>query len=194
MKKITTKKIINFKKTKLKFPIIKELSSRFSPRFFKEDVVSKKVLNSMFEAVRWAPSAYNYQPWYFYWSQKNSIFYKKIFSCLFERNQWAKTAPVLIVACYLKERENNINKFAQYDLGSAVMSMITQAQSMGIYARQMGLFDEKKLQKLLKIPDSYAPFVIIAIGKIGDYQKIDNDLLERELQKRERKLSISKKI
>ena len=40
----------------------------------------------------------------------------------------------------------------------------------------------------------YKPFIVLAIGKIGDYQKIDRELLERELQKRERKISISKKL
>ncbi len=194
MKKITTKKIIEFKKTRLKFPIIKELKSRFSPRLFKGEKVDSKVLRSIFEAARWAPSAYNYQPWYFYWSEKDSIAYKKIISTLSERNQWAKSAPILVVACYLKEREDKINKFAEYDLGSAVMSMITQAQSCGIYTRQMGMFDNEKLQESLNIPKEYKPFIVLAMGKIGDYQKIDQELLERELQKRERKISISKKI
>ncbi|MFH1608961.1 MAG: nitroreductase family protein [Patescibacteria group bacterium] len=193
-KKINTKKIIEFKKTRLKFPITEELATRFSPRFFKEDKIDSRILDSIFEAARWAPSAYNYQPWYFYWTQKNSAFYKKIFSCLSERNEWAKTAPVFVVACYLKKREGHINKFAQYDLGSSTMSIITQAQSLGIYARQMGLFNKEKLQSFLKISRDYVPFVVIAIGKIGDYKKIDKNLLERELQKRTRKVSISKKI
>lgn len=194
MKKITTKGIIKFKKMKLKFPIIKELELRFSPRFFKEEKIDNKILNSILEAGRWAPSAYNHQPWCFYLSQKDSLAYKEIYSTLSERNQWAKTAPNLIVACYLKEREDKTNKFAQYDLGLAVMSMIIQAQSSGIYTRQIGLFDNDKMQKLLKIPEEYMPFIVLAVGRIGDYQKIDKKLLERELQKRERKISISKKL
>jgi len=143
MKKINTKEIIKLKKTKLKFPIIKHLETRFSPRFFKDEKVDSKIINSMIEAGRWAPSAYNHQPWYFYWSSQGSVAYKKIFSSLSERNQWAKTAPVLMVGCYLKEREGKTNVFAQYDLGASVMSMTIQAQSFGIYTRQMGLFDHK---------------------------------------------------
>lgn len=194
MEKITTKEIIKFKKAKLKYPIIKELETRFSPRFFKEEKIDNKIINSIIESARWAPSAYNYQPWYFYWSPKGSVAYKKIFSSLSERNQWAKTAPVLVVACYLKEREGKMNDFAQYDLGLSVMSMITQAQSLGAYTRQMGLFDHNKLQKLLNISNEYEPFVVLAVGKIGDYSKIGEELLDRELQKRERKTNISKKL
>jgi len=47
---------------------------------------------------------------------------------------------------------------------------------------------------LLNIPKEYEPFVVLAVGKIGDYAKIDEVLLERELQKRERKTNISKKL
>lgn len=193
MNKITTKKIIEYKKSKTKHLIIKELKQRFSPRFFKTGQINDRILNSMFEAARWAPSAYNFQPWYFYTAKSGTTTYKKIFSCLSERNQWAKTAPMFIVACYLKERENNINKYAQYDLGLSVMSMVIQAQSFGIYSRQMGLFDAEKLQKSLSIPETYAPFVVIAIGKLGDYSKIDKELLEKELHTRERKISILRK-
>ena len=194
MKKINTKEIIKFKKTKLKFPIIKYLGTRFSPRFFKDEKVDSRIINSMIEAGRWAPSAYNHQPWYFYWTSQGSIAYKNVFFSLSDRNQWAKTAPVLMVGCYLKEREGKTNVFAQYDLGSSVMSMIAQAQSLGVYTRQMGLFDHKKLQQLLNIPKEYEPFIVLAVGKIGDYTKIDQELLDKELQKRERKTTISQRL
>lgn len=190
--KIDTKKIIEIRKPKLKVPIIKELRSRFSPRFFSTEHINNKILSSMFEAARWAPSAYNHQPWFFYWTCQDNVAYKKICSCFLKQNQWAKTAPVFIVACYEKRCEHGINKYAQYDLGSAVMSMIVQAQSLGIYARQMGLFNVKKLQKLLSISQKHTPFIILAVGKIGDYRKIDQDLLKWELQKRKRKESIAK--
>lgn len=193
MKKITTKKIIEFKKPKPRSPILEEIKQRFSPRFFKAEKVNNKILNSIFEAARWAPSGYNHQPWYFYYASQGTLAYKKIYSSLSERNQWAKTAPVFIIACYIKECEHGINKYAQYDLGSAVMSMIIQAQSSGIYARQMGLFGAKKLQKLLHIPKEYTPFVIIAAGKLGDYSTISQKLLKQELRKRERKVNIVKR-
>ena len=193
-KKITTKEIIKFKKTKNKFPVIKEIKDRFSPRFFDSKPINNKILNSMFEAARWAPSAYNFQPWYFQYAHQGSLSYNKILSCLPDRNQWAKTAPVFIVACYLKNREGEVNRFAQYDLGSAIMSMIIQAQSMGVYCRQMGLFDADQLQKLLNIDNEQKPFVVLALGKIGDYRKIDQNLFEKEWQKRERKENISKNL
>jgi nitroreductase len=193
MKK-TTKQIIKFKKTENKFPVIKEIKERFSPRFFDNKPINNKTLNSIFEAARWAPSAYNFQPWYFYYAHQGSLPYNKILSCLSDRNRWAKTAPVFIVACYIKNREGEVNRFAEYDLGSAIMSMAIQAQSMGVYCRQMGLFDADQLQKLLNIDNEQKPFVVLALGKIGDYRKIDQELLEKEWQKRDRKENISKNL
>ena len=189
--KITTTKIIDYKKSKLKAPIIKELKNRFSPRFFSGESLNKLTLDSMFEAARWAPSAYNFQPWYFYFANKNTLSYKNIISCLPERNKWAETSSTLIIACYIKKRENKTNRYAKYDLGSAVMSMIIQAQSLGVKCRQIGIFNHKKVIELLDIKKEQEPFVIIAVGKIGDYQKIDKDLLAKELHKRERKTSIT---
>ena len=194
MKKITTKKILEIKKPNLRAPILKELRLRFSPRFFNSKRLSDKILRSIFEAARWTPSGYNNQPWYFYWSPNGSNAYKNIKSCLSEKNDWAKTAPVFIVACYIDKNERGIIRYAQYDLGAAVISMIIQAQSLGIYARQMGLFDQIKLQKLLRIPKKYTPYIVVAMGKIGDYTKIDEELLKRELNKRERKIKVAEKI
>ena len=188
MEKITTKKIIEYKKIKTKVPVMKEFSNRFSPRFYKNEKINSKTVASILEAGRLAPSAYNYQPWYFYAVLKDSLAYKKILSSLSESNQkWAKTASLFIVACYIKDCEHGVNKYAQYDLGQAVMSMVIQAQSMGIYSRQMASFDVEKVQKLLPISKDHTPLVTIAMGKIGDYVKIDKELLDKELKKGGRK-------
>jgi nitroreductase len=194
VRKITTRKFIVFKKPSLRTPILKELRERFSPRYFSVGHISDKTLRSIFEAARWAPSGYNHQPWFFYWTRKGSLAHKKIVSCLPERNHWAKTAPVFIVSCYLPKSERGTNRYARHDLGGAVMSMIIQAQSRDIYARQIGIFNEPKLRKLLRIPKEHLPFVIIAMGKLGNYSTIDKTLLKRELQKRTRKAVIARKI
>ena len=74
------------------------------------------------------------------------------------------------------------------------MSLTLQAQHLGYYTRQMGEFDEKKLIKLLNIEKAHNPFVIIALGKLGDYAVIDQSLLKRELDPRPRKEDFAKKI
>ena len=74
------------------------------------------------------------------------------------------------------------------------MSLVLQAQHLGYYSRQMGDFNKNKLVKLFNVDINHFPFVIIALGKLGDYKKIDNKLLERELDPRPRKKDFVKKL
>lgn len=186
--------IIKIRKPKTRYPVIQSIADRFSPRHFSSEKISQEDLNSIFEAARLAPSAYNYQPWYYYWTKNGSSAYKKIVSCLPELNYWAKTAPILIIACYLKIVDGNSDKFSVYDLGASVISLILQAQQKNYYARQMGLFDENKLRKLLNINKDHNPYIIIALGKIGDYSNAEEIYLKKDFRSNQKKTDIAKKI
>jgi len=195
MQKISNKIILNVRKPKPRFPVIKEIKERFSPRFFSNEPVKQEDLNSIFEAARWAPSGHNYQPWHFFYTTKGSNAYNYLFPTLNEYNQsWAKTAPLLILSCAVIKSEEDENPFAFYDLGAAVICLILQAQSLGYYARQMGLFDEEKVKKIFKLNKNLEPFVIIALGKIGDYKKASKEIVEMELDPRPRKTDIVKEL
>lgn len=197
MEGMTTGKMLKLKRPSLKSPITKTLRDRFSPTLFSAKRLSEKEIKSIFEASRWAPSGYNHQPWFFYWAHKGTASYKKIVTCLSERNQWAETAPLLVVACRIPRCEhcpNGENKFAAHDLGLAVMAAIVEAQSLGIYSRQMGMFDRDGIVKLLKIPAENVPTVVIAMGRLGDYAKVSDAMLEKEMKGRVRKSVITKKI
>ncbi len=191
---ITTDEIIDIKKPKLKADIFDLLKKRFSPRVFTDEKVGDKDLNSLIEAARWTPSSNNRQPWFFYISQRDNQSFQKILTCLSESNYWAKNASYLIVGCYLDEDEKGKNKYAQYDLGQAVMSLVIQAQSLGYYSHQMGGFDKDLIKESLTIKTPYYPWVVIAVGKIGDYSKADQILIDKDNKERKRKEVISQKI
>jgi nitroreductase len=190
----TTQKMKEFRKPKPRLPILPAIRERFSPRWFSPEPIPEKDVDRMLEAARWAPSGYNSQPWYFYWTTQGTKAFADIQSCLPDFNLWSATAPILIVACYLDRDKVGKNRFAKYDLGASVVSLILQATNMGYYARQMGIFKKAKLIKLLKIDSLHTPFVILALGKLGDYTKIDDALLERELSPHERKRDLAKRL
>lgn len=178
---------------KPRYPVIGEIQKRFSPRFFASDPVKKSDLDSILEAARWAPSGHNHQPWLYYVTNKGTGAYKKLFLTLNDYNQsWAHTAPVLILACAEVKNEHGDNPFALYDLGASVMSLVLQAQSLGYHTRQMGLFDKKKVKHLIAMDNNTEPFVIVAIGKIGDYNKAPKEIIDLELDPRPRKAVIAK--
>lgn len=191
--KATKNEVFKARKPKPDYSVIKEIEERFSPRHFSSQPIPEKDVNSIFEAARWAPSGWNFEPWYFYWSEKDTPSFDKIVSCLGKFNRYADKAPVLIVGCLIKKIEGK-KAYYRHDLGAAVMSLVIQAQHLGYYTRQMGEFKEAKLKKLLNIYKSHFPFVVIALGRLGDYDKIDEALLKRELDPRPRKTDFVRKI
>lgn len=188
-----TDEIIKIRKPRPNYPVMKEIANRFSPRYFLDKKAEIDDINSIFEAARFAPSGWNFQPWYFYWTKKGDVSYKKIISCLTKYNRFAKTAPILIVACFIKKFKGK-KTYYRHDLGAAVMSLVLQAQNLGYYCRQMGDFNKNKLVKLFNIDINHFPFVIIALGKLGDYRNINDELLKRELDPRPRKKDFVKKL
>jgi nitroreductase len=186
--------MVDIKKPKLEADVFDLLKKRFSPRVFTGENVGDEDLNSLIEAARWTPSSNNRQPWFFYISQKNSQGFQKIINCLNESNYWAKNASYLIVGCYLDEDEKGKNNYAQYDLGQAVMSLVIQAQSLGYYTHQMGGFNKDLVKESLTIKAPYYPWVVIAVGKIGDYSNADQILIDKDYKERKRKEVISQKI
>lgn len=190
----TSDTIIKTRRPKPRHPILKELADRFSPRHFSSYPIPQKDMYTIFEAARFAPSGYNAQPWYFYWCKNGSPAFKKILTSLPNFNSWAKTASVLIMACYLEKGDKGTNEFAVYDLGASVLALVLQAQSLGYYARQMGIFDAAIVKDAVSIEKNQKQYVIIAMGKLGDYSKASEDIIRRDLETKPRKVDIVRKI
>lgn len=190
---ITTKEIIKIRKPKSDYPVIKEIADRFSPRHFLDKEIRIEDINSIFEAARFAPSGWNYQPWYFYWSKKGEKSFKQIIKCLGKYNRYAESAAILVVGCFIKQFKGK-KSYYRHDLSAAVMSLVLQAQHLGYYSRQMGEFNKIKLMRQLGIDKTHHPFVIIAIGKLGEYKDIEEEILKRELIPRPRKKDFVKKL
>lgn len=164
--------------------MIKAIKNRFSPRKFSTESVTDKELKKIFEAARVSPSCYNHQPWFYYWAKKGTAGFEKLGSLLMEGNLWAKEAGVLILACYEAETDRGENAYAQHDLGLASMSLVLQAQKLGYHSHQMAGFDKEKATEVIGMPKTRKPFVMMAIGKLGDEKQ----------EKRERKEKIEKQV
>ena len=168
------------------------VQNRRSPRAFSDKIVTKEMIESLFEAARWAPSAMNEQPWlYFYAGRENQESFRKILGVLTGINpQWAKDAQYLVVSVARKFYDNNErpNASAFHDVGAANISIAIQAAEMGFQVRQMGGFDKDKAAQLLQIDRAkYEPMTVIAVGFQGEAKQLPEDLKLRELQPRLRK-------
>ena len=160
------------------------LRNRWSPRAFSEKPVSSETLGSLLEAARWAPSCFNEQPWRFIVATKNRPQeYDALLACMAQANQrWAERAPVLMlsVASLNFVRNGRPNRHAFHDVGLAVENMVLQAQALGLAVHQMAGFDVAKARDSFKIPESFEPVAMIAIGYQGDSEALPEDLRERE--------------
>jgi nitroreductase len=171
--------------------IIDSIKNRHSTVLFSSTPVEKKKLDLLFEAARWAPSAFNEQPWRFIIGIKEKDdLYKKLLDCLVESNQhWAKYAPVLVLVVAKKvfSHNSNPNRTSFYDTGLAVGNLLSQATSLDLFVHQMGGFSIDKARNEFKIPENFEPIVIMAIGYKGKPDDFPDDLQLREKKARIRK-------
>jgi len=173
--------------------INKVIAERWSGRAFDAKTpVSDDAILSLCEAARWAPSCYGDQPWRFLvWNKfQDEVSWKKAVDTLSPGNQdWAKNAPLLILAASVEtfSHNNNDNRWVGYDTGAASMSLCLQATSLGLMSHQMGGFDNDKVKQLAQLPAEITCWSMIAIGFPAALDGLTEEQLERELKARERR-------
>ncbi|MDL5513091.1 nitroreductase family protein [Arenibacter sp. M-2] len=171
------------------YEIFALLKQRYSPRVFKDKKISEQHVHQLFEAVRWAASSQNQQPWRFLYAEKGSNAYAQILDNLTNSNKtWAKNAPLLILTAYKKETINGKENFyALHDLGLGLGAMTVQAQYMGIAMHHMAGLDYKKVQHTFSIPEEFHIATAIALGYYGgELEKLPPNLQDIEIKERQR--------
>jgi nitroreductase len=176
----------------LNAPHIHEVvAARASKRAFADVPVTEEEIGSILEAARWAPSAFNEQPWRFIYVTKENISeYEKFSGVVNEFNApWATKAQVLILGIAKKDFTKNAksNSFSLHDLGVAQGNIQLQAEVLGLNARQMGGINPEVAKELLNIPEGYEPVSVIAIGKKGSIESLPEKYREEEVGPRLRK-------
>lgn len=166
------------------------IGRRWSPRAFADRMVEREKLFTLLEAARWAPSAFNEQPWRFILATKeNRADYDIMLSCLAEQNQvWVREAPVIVILVVKKLFDYNgkSNRWAEHDAGMALENFMLQAFESGLVTHPMAGFSREKVREAYGVPEGFEPHVAIAVGYPGDPETLPPDLKERELAPRER--------
>lgn len=171
--------------------ILPAIRHRWSPRSFADRDVNPADLKTIFEAVRWAPSSYNEQPWRYFVGTRGSETYNKILQSLGEFNQaWARSAPVLTlnVARTTFSHNNTPNPVALYDLGASAATLCYEATSLGLFTHQMAGYDREVARKLFNVPDEYIFGAAMALGYQGEPSALPNEqMIAQETASRQRK-------
>ena len=180
------------KKSHTQAPIIDALALRWSGRAYDPDrTLSREHLTALLEAARWAPSCFGYQPWrLLLWDRvANEPAWRRAHECLTEGNRaWAAYAPLLMLACAdTRFADGRPNRWSAYDTGAAVMSLATQATSLGLMVHQMGGFDADRIRAEFAIPETFDCLAMITVGYQLPPDRIPLELQERELAPRSRR-------
>lgn len=171
-------------------PVNEVIATRRSPRSLDASVaISDTDLVAILEAARWAPSAFNGQPWRFFVGKRGDTTYSQILSSLVEFNQgWAKNAAALILVAAKPTRDDgSIHGDYQFDCGLAVAQLVIETHDRGLVAHQMTGFDKDKARTNLEMASELVPVVVIAIGKQDSPEKLPAAMAEREVAPRGRK-------
>ncbi|MEM7048072.1 MAG: nitroreductase family protein [Acidobacteriota bacterium] len=165
---------------------------RWSPRAFRPQALAEKDLAPLLEAARWAPSAFNGQPWRFLWALRERPQWEVFLDLLVPANQtWAQHAGALLVVLSRQRSEHKDRPAPthSFDAGAAWMSLALQATASGLAAHAMAGFDAARARTALTIPEVYAIDAMVAIGWPGDRERLPEALREREVPSGRRKIS-----
>jgi len=154
--------------------------NRWSPRSFQQKPVPEETLLRLFEAARWAPSAFNHQPWRFI-VLRSPEEKEKFYPCISENNlAWCKNAPVLVVIVSESSREGAPVRSHAFDTGAAWGHLALAATMEGLITHPMTGFDFDQARSILSIPEAYAIQALIAIGYQGPAEALPEHLRARE--------------
>lgn len=168
-------------------PIEPLFIQRWSPRAFTGEAIDETLLMSFFEAARWAPSAFNSQPWRFAWARRDTAGWSRIFNHLNPFNQgWAKQASALVVVLsntkFVPPGQNEAKPLVShaFDAGAAWAQMALQATQAGWSVHGMTGVDFEALRAALDVPADWHINAVIAVGKRGDKALLPEGLQARE--------------
>jgi len=160
---------------------------RWSPRAFDESIVSDEELKPLFEAARWAPSAYNAQPWRFVYARRGTPQWQAFLDTLIPYNRgWAQRASAIVFALSSRrfvppgKSEAISTGFESYDTGAAVAFLALQASLSGLSAHIIAGYDKAAIRQTLAIPEGFEVESAIVIGRRGKAETLPPDLQARE--------------
>ncbi len=147
--------------------VLEAIRNRRSIRDFKKQDIPEAIMESLMEAIRWAPSAGNLQSrrFYFVLSQDGR---NRLAKAALNQNFIAR-APLVVVACLdrriaARYGDRGVNLYAIQDVSASVMNMMLLAQELGLGTVWVGAFNEFEVFEILGMPDHLRPIGLVPVG------------------------------
>jgi nitroreductase len=160
---------------------------RWSPRAFVPLAMPLTDFLTILEAARWAPSAFNIQPWRFIYALRSNRDWDRYVNLLDPFNaSWAKNASALVFLVSNRmsppEGKNSTNpsNTHRFDAGAAWANLSLQSTLLGYQAHAMAGIRFDEVRRQLAVPDDYRVEIAVAIGRQADPATLPSALRERE--------------
>ncbi|BBF68937.1 nitroreductase family protein [Sphingomonas bisphenolicum] len=160
---------------------------RWSPRAFDSSAIPQEDLDTIFDAARWAPSAFNYQPWRFLYAHRDGADWSRFLDVLLPFNQgWVQNAGaiVFILSDTLMAAPGSDDfkpsHSHSFDAGAAWALLALQATRLGYHTHGMTGVDFDKARAELAVPERFRIEAAVAIGRQGDKAILPEALQARE--------------
>jgi nitroreductase len=164
-----------------------DILARWSPRSFDGSALDVAALSCLFEAARWAPSAFNAQPWRFVYGLRNTAEWDALLDTLLPFNaSWAASASALIYilsdtqVARLGTSATVSSAMHSFDAGAAWSLLALQATKLGLYTHAMAGFDRARAAEATGAGTRFHVEVAVAVGRLGDPGVLPDTLRARE--------------
>lgn len=148
--------------------MLKLIKTRRSVREYKSDPIPRGMLETLLEAMRWAPSAANMQPWFFY--AVNNREKIEALAAATSGQDFVGQAPLVFVICTDPERSGKLlgdrgrNFYCLQDTALAAQNLAMVAHANGLGTCWVGSFNEDAVRAVLEIPEHLNPVAIVPCG------------------------------
>jgi len=154
--------------------LMEAIKGRRSIRKYKPDPIPEEILQKIIESVRWAPSWANTQCWELI-VVKDPKIKSELATALPKTNPALSSmteAPLVIVLCGKKgvagfkkgEATTVKGDWLMFDTGIAMQTLCLTAHSMGLGTVVVGMFDHKKAEEILGVPQNAEVVAMTPLG------------------------------
>ncbi len=155
-------------------------TKRCSVRDFTDAHVEREKLEYILNTARIAPSAVNYQPWFFIVIREEAS-KQKLHACY--NRDWFKKASVYIMACGNHDqswKRKDGKNFCNIDVAIAIEHICLAATEIGLGSCWVCNFDLEKCKELFELPEHIEPIAFIPIGYPADNLIFENTTKKRK--------------
>ncbi|UCF86790.1 MAG: nitroreductase family protein [Nitrospiraceae bacterium] len=147
--------------------ILDAVKERRSVRDFLPREIPAAIIETLKEALIWAPSAGNLQARKFYFLFSKKIKEKLAAAAL--NQHFIAQAPLVIVACtdstiHAHYGQRGVHLYTIQDVAVSLMGMMLVVHEAGLGSVWVGAFHEEEVSHILHLPHNLRPVAIVPVG------------------------------